>query len=178
MTAGAKSDNASYDTARAYLQVMLEHMTAAGRSVRDFVQVAIEKFGDTVLPHLKHFLDEVWEGKIEIKGLTDSARASISGVQVSPEQRQRMIREAAYFRAEKRGFVGGSAQDDWRAAQQEIDERLSQEAGIVGRGRKALVFLISAVDRVLANLGQMIAGRVGARLGGGKAQGNEPPEKR
>jgi hypothetical protein len=35
-----------------------------------------------------------------------------------------MIAEAAYFRAESRGFAGGSDLDDWLAAEMEIDQIL------------------------------------------------------
>ena len=38
--------------------------------------------------------------------------------------RLQMIREAAYFRAEKRGFVEGSAHQDWYEAEQEIDRMI------------------------------------------------------
>jgi hypothetical protein len=52
---------------------------------------------------------------------------------VTPEQRYRMICDAAYFRAERRGFVGGSALEDWLAAEAEIDallrEMQAREAG-------------------------------------------------
>jgi len=43
---------------------------------------------------------------------------------VTPEQRYRMICDAAYFRAERRGFVGGNALQDWLDAESEIDELL------------------------------------------------------
>lgn len=35
-----------------------------------------------------------------------------------------MIAEAAYFLAEKRGFVGGDVAEDWLAAEAEIDRIL------------------------------------------------------
>lgn len=31
-----------------------------------------------------------------------------------------MIREAAYYRAEQRGFVGGDALEDWLCAEEEV----------------------------------------------------------
>lgn len=34
-----------------------------------------------------------------------------------------MIGEAAYYQAEKRGFVGGNPMEDWAAAEQEIDAK-------------------------------------------------------
>ena len=43
---------------------------------------------------------------------------------VSPEQRYQMIMEAAYFRAETRGFVGGDPAQDWLEAEVEIDRML------------------------------------------------------
>lgn len=45
----------------------------------------------------------------------------------SPEERRSMIEEAAYFRAEKRGFTGGNAIEDWIAAEREIAELLGEE---------------------------------------------------
>jgi hypothetical protein len=43
---------------------------------------------------------------------------------ITPEQRYRMICDAAYFRAERRGFVGGHPGEDWVAAEAEVDELL------------------------------------------------------
>jgi hypothetical protein len=43
---------------------------------------------------------------------------------ITPEQRYRMICDAAYFLAERRGFVGGNPSDDWVAAEAEVDELL------------------------------------------------------
>ena len=46
------------------------------------------------------------------------------GAAVSPEQRLAMIAEAAYFRAEARGFVPGEELQDWLDAEKEVDTRL------------------------------------------------------
>lgn len=46
----------------------------------------------------------------------------------SGEDRYRMIAEAAYFRAERRGFVSGSELQDWLEAEIEVDDLLG-EAG-------------------------------------------------
>jgi len=43
---------------------------------------------------------------------------------VSPEQRWKMISEAAYYLAEKRGFTGHPA-DDWIEAEKQIDAQLT-----------------------------------------------------
>lgn len=44
-------------------------------------------------------------------------------IDAAAEQR-RMIAEAAYFRALKRGFNGGDPLDDWLAAEREISQGL------------------------------------------------------
>lgn len=46
---------------------------------------------------------------------------------VSAEERYRMIAEAAYFRAEKRGFLGGNVAEDWLQAEAEIDRMLKEQ---------------------------------------------------
>lgn len=55
-----------------------------------------------------------------------SIEASLS---VSPEERHRMIACTAYFRAERRGFVGGSPAEDWYEAEAEIDALLARTSG-------------------------------------------------
>ena len=47
---------------------------------------------------------------------------------VDPETRAALIAEAAYFRAEKRGFAPGHEAEDWLAAEAEIDARLLRAA--------------------------------------------------
>jgi hypothetical protein len=46
---------------------------------------------------------------------------------ISPEKRRHMVEESAYFRAERRGFTGGNAAEDWFAAEKEIAELLGEE---------------------------------------------------
>ena len=49
---------------------------------------------------------------------------------VDPERRADLIAEAAFFRAEKRGFSPGREMEDWLAAESEVDALLmSAEAG-------------------------------------------------
>ena len=43
---------------------------------------------------------------------------------VTAEQLRQMIAEAAYFRAQRRGFQGGNAVDDWLAAEAEVKQVL------------------------------------------------------
>ena len=42
-------------------------------------------------------------------------------VYMTREERWRMVAEAAYHKAEKRGFAPGHEKDDWLAAEREID---------------------------------------------------------
>jgi hypothetical protein len=44
------------------------------------------------------------------------------------ESREARIAEAAYWRAERRGFVAGQELDDWLAAEREIDEDLAKRS--------------------------------------------------
>ncbi|HQW20219.1 MAG TPA: DUF2934 domain-containing protein [Rhodocyclaceae bacterium] len=46
--------------------------------------------------------------------------------QVSNEQRRRYIEVAAYFMAERRGFIGANPAADWMQAEIEVDRMLSE----------------------------------------------------
>ena len=69
---------------------------------------------------------------------------------VSSGQRRQMIAEAAYFRAEQRGFNGGDPVEDWMAAEAEVDARLDElskddllerlEAGLATANKKLTSF--------------------------------------
>ena len=45
---------------------------------------------------------------------------------LSPAERMKMIAEAAYFLAQKRGFTGGDQLSDWVAAEQQVDAVVSK----------------------------------------------------
>ncbi len=47
---------------------------------------------------------------------------------ISSQDRRRMIAEAAYFHAERRGFEGGDPDEDWYQAEREIDQLLARYA--------------------------------------------------
>jgi hypothetical protein len=47
---------------------------------------------------------------------------------VGPEQRAALIAEAAFFRAEKRGFAPDHEVTDWLAAESEVDAKLMRLA--------------------------------------------------
>ena len=58
-----------------------------------------------------------------------SAGAQTFGQFVGPEQRAALIAEAAFFRAEKRGFAPGHEVEDWFAAESEVDAKLMHAVG-------------------------------------------------
>jgi hypothetical protein len=62
-------------------------------------------------------------------------------MQVNEQQRQLLIKEAAYFQAEKRGFAPGHEQADWLAAERHVDEMLNnmQQAAQVLQADQAAV---------------------------------------
>ena len=78
--------------------------------------------------------------------------ASINpGQSVSTDDRQRMIAEAAYFRAMQRGFSSGDPLDDWLAAEREIGRLLpspQQQKAEVAAYEK----LRTAVGKLLADV--------------------------
>ncbi len=63
-----------------------------------------------------------------INGLGKNSRTIVSA-----EQRYRMICEAAYYIAEKRGFKGGNPSEDWVKAERQIDTMLSRIDDLMSR---------------------------------------------
>jgi DUF2934 family protein len=55
--------------------------------------------------------------------------AEVARVDVPVEARRAMIAEAAYLRAERRGFAPGYETEDWLAAESEVDSLLSAGHG-------------------------------------------------
>jgi Protein of unknown function (DUF2934) len=65
---------------------------------------------------------------------TSSATSPLSGsaqsnIAVSDELRRAMISEAAYLRAEQRGFASGYELEDWLVAEREVDALLFAHHG-------------------------------------------------
>ncbi len=58
------------------------------------------------------------------KTRTRAAKTRLPANSPTDEERQRFVAEAAYFRAERRGFTQGGELDDWLEAEAEIDARL------------------------------------------------------
>jgi len=157
MNEDPRSENSTYAAVRRYLRETLEHMTAAEHPGREFVSFVHDRFGAEIQPHLRRFLDEVREGRVRVKGLTKTVREAVLGAHVSSAQRERMIREAAYMHAERRGFTGGSADDDWLAAEREVDARLAEEAGLAGRSRRAIDSARSVAEQEIGQVREAVA---------------------
>ena len=51
-------------------------------------------------------------------------RAAVEPLTISEDRRRGMIAEAAYLRAERRGFAPGGEEEDWMAAEAEVDKLL------------------------------------------------------
>ena len=58
---------------------------------------------------------------------SDAPQATFVGEQLIYKERYERIAQAAYHRAEKRGFAPGYELDDWLAAEQEVDTLLSSD---------------------------------------------------
>lgn len=61
-------------------------------------------------------------------GANAPATPPSSPVEISREERWRMIAVTAYHKAEQRGFAPGHEVEDWLAAEREIDARLGRVA--------------------------------------------------
>lgn len=59
---------------------------------------------------------------------SESPAATDRGTATTPEQRRQLIAVAAYYAAERRGFLDGDATADWLAAEAEIDRLLATGA--------------------------------------------------
>lgn len=71
------------------------------------------------------------------------------------DQRRQMIAEAAYFKAERRGFNGGDAVRDWCEAEAEIDARLRR--GTDGQLIERIETVLDAAARRLSSVRRKVA---------------------
>jgi len=72
-------DKKTYEATKPYLKAALEHLIQAGRTVRDFFDFAVERFGGAIVPYVRRFEREVREGTVKIAGLTKSTREAVLG---------------------------------------------------------------------------------------------------
>lgn len=65
------------------------------------------------------------------KAATAKGSAAAVTIEISEDVRRGMIAEAAYLRAERRGFSGGDEKEreDWLAAEAEVDALLKADQG-------------------------------------------------
>ena len=56
------------------------------------------------------------------KKSTSPSKPGTSSIDITPEERWKMIAVAAYHKAEKRGFAPGHELNDWAEAEKEIDK--------------------------------------------------------
>ena len=54
----------------------------------------------------------------------EAAHTGASETRLSEDERRRMVAEAAYYRAQQRGFSAGGEVDDWLTAEREISRLL------------------------------------------------------
>ena len=54
------------------------------------------------------------------------SKPGTSRIEISPEERWKMVAVAAYLKAEKRGFAPGHELEDWTEAENEIDAFMSR----------------------------------------------------
>lgn len=85
-------------------------------------------------------VEESKAGSRDIQSAAASGAQSAEVGKAEPRpERHRMISEAAYFRAERRGFAPGSDVDDWLAAEADIDREMQS-----GGSRSAHAAAVSA----------------------------------
>jgi hypothetical protein len=155
-------DENTYEAAKPHLKAALEYTIGLGRTVRDWGDFCVEKFGSTIVPYLDRFAGEVRDNVLRVDGW-DAARFTLFGADLTPEEREQWIREAAYFRAEKRGFIEGSADEDWAEAEREVELYVEQQRGLLGRGRTAVLSLgdlaTRGFDTIRESLGRWLEER-------------------
>ncbi len=136
MTKTGTPEMASDESIRAYLKEALEHLLAAGHSAHELVEFSLDKFGRKIIPHLNELQEDIRQNKVKIKSLAESAKTAAFGIHVSHGQREQLIRDAAYLHAEKRGFTGDNQDEDWLMAEQEVDDWLARQHGLLEKARK------------------------------------------
>lgn len=66
------------------------------------------------------------EVKSDVPAKPAPAKTATAKAALSPAERMKMIAEAAYYLAQKRGFSGGNELSDWVAAEKQVDALLTK----------------------------------------------------
>ena len=106
-------DKGTYETLKPYLKAALEHLLQAGRTVKDFLQFAVDRFGGAVVPYVKKFEQEVREGTVKIAGVTKSTKDAVLGQ--SPFETGKATLRAVKTTAEKEIHIVKDVVSDWVA---------------------------------------------------------------
>jgi len=167
-------DKDTYDSAREYLKEALTHMAEAGQQIHDLSEFALERFGDEFRPYLEQFYRDIREERIQLETLSHSLKRAFFGEPITAQERERRIREAAYLRAEKRGFIGSDI-DDWLCAERLVDEQLAEQAGLMARGRQGVASLASMAGKELEGLQKAVGNWLESRGGTGTANTKPTP---
>ena len=96
---------------------------AAGKKAADQPKPAIESTPAVAAKTKRTTVSKTASGDTATEAL--AAKSPHPARPISMEERHRMIAEAAYYRALRRGFQGGSAEQDWFEAVREVEARLS-----------------------------------------------------
>lgn len=61
-------------------------------------------------------------------GMSGMSEKPEKSAKISPEERSRMVAEAAYYMAQRRGFEGGDPVGDWIEAERQVEETLRKRS--------------------------------------------------
>ena len=122
-------DKGTYETLKPYLKAALEHLLQAGRTVKDFFEFAVARFGGAVVPYVKKFEQEVREGTVKVAGVTKSTKDAVLGQ--SPFQTGKATLRAVKSTAEKELHIVKDVVSDWIAG------RPGKAAPAAAKGKKA-----------------------------------------
>ncbi|MDJ0891697.1 MAG: hypothetical protein QNK18_10975, partial [Gammaproteobacteria bacterium] len=106
-------DKGTYEATKPYLKAALEQLLKAGRSVKDFLEFAVGRFGGAIVPYVKKFEQEVREGTVKVAGVTKSTKDAVLGQ--SPFETGKATLRAVKNTAEKEIHVVKDVVGDWVA---------------------------------------------------------------
>jgi hypothetical protein len=102
------------------LKVLSEELDSLRKRLRDMekdLERKLEKALERATDKLKARVEGSEAELLKVRG---------QGGAVDTGARRRLIEHCAFLRAERRGFVGGSPEEDWLEAEMEIDQLLLQ----------------------------------------------------